>query len=578
MKKYFYLLFLALTSLNLISCSVEEKTVQIQLAETSDVHGAFYDYDFRNGKVQHSSLSRISQYLKETRKELGDNLIYMDNGDILQGQPEVYFFNYMDTAKVHQVARMLNYLGCDATSVGNHDIETGHAVYDKFYGQCIFPVLGANIIDKKTGKPYFQPYKILERSGIKIAIIGMLTPAIPKWLPEILWEGLEFQDMVECAKQWIPEVKKEKPDLIVGLFHSGSDSREETAEGEVLEDASFVVPEKVPGFDIIFYGHDHKNRLEEIVDPEGKTVYCINPDNEAEFLSLAHVTFQLRNGKVVSKEIKPELKDMKDYPVDSDFEKEFAPQKQEAIDYINRKIGKLTKTLYAKEAFIGPCDFLSLIHQLQMDITGAPISITAPLSLNAVIPQGDLTVGDMFNLYRFENYLYTMSLTGQEIKDELEMSYASWTNIMKSANDDLLLLNKDASDDQHLGFKNFYFNFDTAAGINYTVDVTKPNGEKVNIISLSDGTPFDLTKRYNVAINSYRGNGGGDLLTKGAGLTKEEILKRIVKSTDKDLRYYLIKHIEEQKVVTPPHMNNWKFIPESWTIPAGKKNLKELFN
>ena len=567
----------AAIALAFTSCVAEEHTVHLQLVETSDVHGAFYDYNFRNGEVQHTGLSRISSYLKENRDSLGDRLIYMDNGDILQGQSEVYFFNYMDTVKIHPVARMLDYMDCQVSSVGNHDVETGHAVYDKFFSQMNHPTLGANIIDKKTGKPYLTPYVILEREGVKIAVLGMLTPAIPKWLPEVLWEGLEFQDMRECARQWIPVIQKENPDIIVGLFHSGADSQKDTAEGEALEDASLIVPAEVPGFDIIFYGHDHTNRYEEVTDPEGHKVICMNPANEGKYLSIADITVTKKGSTLISKEIKGEVKDMNDYAVDADFEKTFAPDKERALGFIDEKIGTLTEGLDAKEAFVGPCKFLSLIHQLQMDLTGAPISITAPLSLNAVIPAGELTVGMMFNLYRFENYLYTMKLTGKMIRDELEMSYDQWVGQMSSPADDLLLLNKDLGDDQHLGFKNFYFNFDTAAGINYTVDVTKPAGEKVTITALTDGTPFDLNKEYLVAINSYRGNGGGDLLTKGAGLTKDEINQRIVKSTDKDLRYYLINKIKEQKTVTPPDMQNWRFIPENLVKPAAARNLKELF-
>lgn len=573
--KYTKFALLSFILIAFCACSQHTETVRIRLVETSDVHGAFYDYDFRSGEVQHSGLSRISQYLKESRDSLGENVIYLDNGDILQGQSEVYFFNYIDTTGVHQVAKMLDYMGCNAYSAGNHDIETGHKVYDKFFSECKFPVLGANIIDKRTGNPYLKPYTIIERDGIKIAIIGMITPAIPKWLPEVLWENLEFQDMIECAQKWMKEVQKEKPDLIVGLFHSGADSSD-SDEG-VVEDASLIVPKKVSGFDIIFYGHDHTNKVEEIQDPSGNTVYCLNPANEGKFISVADIEFTRTNSKVITKKVNVNVKDMRDYPVDQDFEKTFEPQKKEALNYIDKEIGILTTTLDAKPGFVGPCGFLNLIHQLQMELTGAPISISAPLSMSAVIPAGKLKVGDMFNLYRFENYLYTMRLTGQEIKDELEMSYAAWTNQMKSAKDDLLLLNKDAGDDQHLGFKNFYFNFDSAAGINYTVDVTKPEGQKITITTLTDGTPFDLKKEYMVAINSYRGNGGGDLLTKGAKIKKEEITKRIVKSTDKDLRYYLIQLIEKNGSVTPPTMNNWKFIPEDWAKPAAERNMKQLF-
>ena len=184
-------------------------------------------------------------------------------------------------------------------------------------------------------------------------------------------------------------------------------------------------------------------------------------------------------------------------------------------------------------------------------------------------------MSDMFNLYKYENMLYVMELSGKEIKNFLEMSYAIWTNQMKSASDHLLLLNE--KDNGFGRFKNPSFNFDSAAGIIYTVDVTKPQGEKISIKSLADGRAFDMNKTYRVAVNSYRGNGGGDLLTKGAGIPKAELAKRIVFSTDKDLRYYLMKRIEEVKTLHPVALNQWKFIPEAWTEVAAKRDYLLLF-
>ena len=168
-----------------------------------------------------------------------------------------------------------------------------------------------------------------------------------------------------------------------------------------------------------------------------------------------------------------------------------------------------------------------------------------------------------------------MELTGKEIKGFLEMSYTLWTNQMHSPDDHLMLFNEE---DKGFGrFKNPSFNFDSAAGIIYTVDVTKPQGEKIRIERMASGEPFDMNKVYRVAVNSYRGNGGGDLLTKGAGIPKTELAKRIVYSTDKDLRFYLMKRIEEVKVLDPKPLNQWKFIPEEWTIPASKRDYDILF-
>ena len=146
---------------------------------------------------------------------------------------------------------------------------------------------------------------------------------------------------------------------------------------------------------------------------------------------------------------------------------------------------------------------------------------------------------------------------------------------MTSPDDHLLLLNE--KDNGFGRFRNPSFNFDSAAGIIYTVDVTKPYGKRIAIERMADGKPFEMDKQYRVAVNSYRGNGGGDLLTKGAGIPKAELAKRIVFSTDKDLRYYLMQYIEQKKVIEPRALGQWKFIPEEWAVPASKRDYEFLF-
>ncbi len=122
-----------------------------------------------------------------------------------------------------------------------------------------------------------------------------------------------------------------------------------------------------------------------------------------------------------------------------------------------------------------------------------------------------------------------------------------------------------------------YYNFESAAGIDYVVDVTKPIGERVTIKSFSNGNPFDLNTKYKVAVNSYRGNGGGGHLTRGAKIPQEELSNRIINSTEKDLRFYLMKWIEKEKLVTPKLIGNWKVVPENFWQAGKQKDYQILF-
>jgi 2',3'-cyclic-nucleotide 2'-phosphodiesterase/3'-nucleotidase len=552
------------------------RTVELKLVETTDVHGAFYPYDFLTKHEAKGSLARLASYLQEQRAQYGQNLLLLDNGDILQGQPTAYYYNFEDTTSTHLVADMLNYLRYDAGNMGNHDVETGHAVYDRWIGQCRFPILGANILRNADDQPYLPPYQILERDGVKIAVLGMITPAIPSWLPERLWSGLHFEDMVTCARKWVKVIQeKEQPDVMVGLFHSGKGSN---VLGGVVENASLDVAREVPGFDVVLTGHDHTRNLERIANVAGDSVWIVNPANRALYVGDVSLRLQLKKGKVVKKELTGRLQSLMDYPVDEAFMLTFSPQYEAVSQYVKRRIGTMSSTISAQEAFFGPSAFIDLIHTLQLNISGAEISFCAPLSWNAEIKAGEITVADMFNLYKFENMLYVMRLTGREIKNYLEMSYGMWVNQMQGPDDHLLLLDEQAgSDEKGYRFKYYTFNFDSAAGIQYTVDVTKPVGERIHITAMADGTPFDLDREYRVALNSYRGNGGGDLLVQGAGIPKAELPGRMISATDKDLRYYLIEYIQQHPDLHPEPLNQWRFVPEEWAQPAAERDSRMMF-
>lgn len=555
----------------------KKETVTLHIIETSDVHGCFFPWDFINKQPMKGTLARLSTYVSNVRRENPDGVILLENGDILQGQPINYFYNYINTEKTNIAAQCINYLKYDAQNWGNHDTETGHPCYDKWGKEVNAPVLGANVIDRKTGKPYLKPYTIIERQGIRVAIIGMITPAIPNWLTEDLWSGLEFQDMVACARQWMETVKKEeKPDLIIGLFHAGLNGGISTAGYE--EDASERVAKEVPGFDAVLFGHDHRVYNGRVLNTENKEVVLCNPASNAQNAVDLTVTITRDGKKIVSKTVERNIIDIRDMDIDAGFMEHFAKDIEEVKQWADRKIGTTDKTITTRDCFFGSSAFTDLVHNLQMSITGADISFNAPLTFNTTLAKGDITVADMFKLYKFENQLYTMMLSGEEVKKHLEMSYDMWVNTMTSPDDHIMMIdNTSTGDNQRSGFKNMTFNFDSAAGIIYTVDVTKPYGQKVNIISMADGTPFDQKKMYKVAVNSYRGNGGGELLTRGAGIPKEKLEERIIARTEHDQRWYLMKEIERLGTISPEPNGNWQFTPEEWTKPAIERDRRLIF-
>ena len=565
------------------------QTITVKIIETSDVHGAIFPYDLKENKETNSSLARVTTYLKEQCADTNQIVFLLDNGDILQGDPVVYYYNFEKTDTIHLYADVMNYMKYDAGTVGNHDIETGHDVYDKFNTEINFPWLAANAINTTINESYFKPYTTIERGGVKIAVLGLITPAIPQWLPEKIWAGMRFDDMVETAQKWVKKIREtEQPDLMIGLFHAGvdytyNDQNENTYKNE---NAAKLVAKKVDGLDVVFVGHDHAGWNTKTKSPSGKDVLILGTTAGARNIAVAN--YVLKYDKVCmiydKKEITGELVDMKNYAPDVEFMNRYKNNFEEAKNYVSRPVGEFSETISSRDAMFGPSKFVDLIHTIQLDLTDADVSFSAPLSFNAKIDKGTVYVKDMFDLYRYENLLYTMELTGQEIKDYLEFSYGNWFNQMKDENDHLLKFKLDESGNIKYSertkspeLEERYYNFESAAGIDYVVDVTKPIGEKITIKNFSNGNPFDLNTKYKVAVNSYRGNGGGGHLTRGAKIPQEELSNRVINSTEKDLRFYLMKWIEKEKLVTPKLMGNWKVVPENYWQAGKLKDYQLLF-
>ena len=559
---------------------MEEEKRKVRIIFTSDVHGNYFPFDFRHTRWGKGSLQRVYAYVAQECQRRPGSTILIDGGDILQGEPTSYYFNFISKSKSHRVADFCNFIGYDVAVIGNHDLETGHAVFDKFVADCNYPILGANAVDVHTGQPYFQPYTMLYRSSVKIAVIGFITPAIPHWIPETVWHDIHFEDIKESAAKWVQKVKEEEaPDFIIGLLHSGMD--EGIITDEYRENATRETASSVDGFDLILYGHDHASNIEMIENPSGKKILCINPGSYAHNVAQINIEFTLDADKhVIGHTMHSKLHYIGTVrnQHSQTFRNHFFRDYQNVSRYAAEQLGEFHSDLRIIDAYFGSSSYIDLIQQLQLKVSNANISFAAPLFFNAVIKAGSVKISDMFNIYRFEDKLYVVKLYGHEIKNYLEMSYAAWINQMTSEDDALLQTCPMKSNPNRTGFKNFIFNFDSAAGICYDVDVRQTDGQRITIKHMTDGTPFDPDRLYTCAMTAYRANGGGELLTKGAGLTKEEIDARIVSTTEHDIRYYLMEYIREQKEIYPAQMNHWKFIPEDWVAKAKAREIEQLFS
>lgn len=525
--------------------SLADGEYRVTVCSTTDVHGAYFDSSYVDNVAVKTSLAQVSSYLKELR-ESGVQPVLIDAGDHLQGDNAAYYFNYVETTLAHVYPRIAAYLGYDAVVVGNHDIETGHDVYDRIVRELNVPYLAANAAfdrdengtadmdenpkNTAVSDSYFLPYCTVERGGVKVAVIGMTNGNMKSWLSSTAWHGIDFQVISDIAQALVDQViAREKPQLVVLAVHSGTGADQPDRENE----AQYLAA-SLRGVDLVLNGHDHRPLAREVENAHGGSVVLLDAGSKAVVVGQADFTLTVKNGKVVAKAVDYKLVPMDKYPADPAYSATFRSDFEAVKAFARRPIGRLSEDIFLADALDGPSSYIDLVQTVQLASTGADISFAAPLSNSGVVPKGVIEFQDLVSIYKFENQLYVVELTGQQVKDYLEYSYDNWVNRSGPS-----------------------YNWDSADGIRYEVSKSAPAGQRVKILSMNDGTAFDPGKTYKVAMTSYRASGGGDLLRNGA---KVDPASLTVLEKLKDIRSLIGDYIASREEIVPEVASNWKFV------------------
>ncbi|HED10948.1 MAG TPA: bifunctional metallophosphatase/5'-nucleotidase [Caldithrix abyssi] len=540
--RFFVFLFFLTASL------LAQRADTLYILQTTDVHGNIYPYDyFTDTPDSTRGLAKIYSKVVEYRQN-HKNVLLVDCGDLIQGTPLVAYFNKHSQGLPHPMILTMNYMKYDAFAVGNHDIEQSLFVYNRAENESRFIWLSANSV-MEDGGTYFKPYTVIERNGIKVGIIGLTTPGIPMWLDEELYPGITWQDMVTRARIFAKELRPQV-DVLIGIFHAGFNAgysqKQSEAAGIPNENASGLVAEQIPEFDAVFAGHSHRPGPMKAGKKNArsfgkKETLRLNAGFWAKNLGVARfIIHDDKSGRHITGK-SAWLEPMAPVPADKAILQLTRPYHEKTRDYINTRIGVLKTTLDARESRIKDTALMDLINAAQLDYSGADISFAASFNPGFQLPPGPLRVKDVFAMYQYENFLYTLKMTGQQIKDFLE--YSSRYYDYKDG--------KVVTATEWPGF-----NYDMAAGLRYEIDVRKPVGKR--IINMEDmrGRPFDLNKTYTVAMNSYRASGGGGHMVY-AHASKAPVIKK----SNEDMRNILQQYIEKKKIIDIRPDNNWKVLP-----------------
>ncbi|WP_066373869.1 bifunctional metallophosphatase/5'-nucleotidase [Herbidospora mongoliensis] len=504
--------------------------VKVTIMASSDIHGNALNWDyFKNAEYDDSAhndvgLAKISTLVNQIRQDRGeDRTLLFDSGDTIQGTPLAYYYAKVEpiteTRETHPIAKAMNAIGYDAVTLGNHEFNYGIPLLAEWVKQMKAPVLAANAVSAKNGKPAYEPYIIKtmkvrgQASPIKVGVLGLTNPGSAIWDKANVEGQLKFLDLVETARKYVPIMRNKGADVVLVTAHAGDNGLSSYGTELPVENASALVAQQVPGIDAVLFGHAHNDVPQRFVTniATGKQVLLTEPGRWGQRLSVVDFTLtKIRRGWEVTAKASTTL-NANTVAEDPKIVELMKEQHDTTVGYVNQVVAQSKEQLAAVESPYKDTPILDYIQKVQTDVVTAAIagtpdaalpvlSIVAPFSRSAVFPAGPVSVRDMAGLYVYDNTLLGIKLTGAQVKDFLEYSAKYFAQVAPGAPINLATLtNAGGTPD---------YNYDQLSGVDYDVDISQPVGSR--IVGLSyNGSPVAADQQFVVAINNYRQSGGG---------------------------------------------------------------------
>lgn len=532
-------------------------TMDLQILATSDTHGKFVAWDYAADKADTSgSVAQQTTAIKERRTA---TTLVVDAGDTIQGNSADLFLK----DDLHPMVAAQNAIGYDIWTLGNHEFNYGMDTLYKIMGQQKAKVLAGNVYSPE-GKPLADGYTIIEKQGVKIGIVGMVTPNITRWDSANL-AGWTVTNPVDESRKIVDAIK-DKVDVLIGVMHMDPEA-EYDVYGSGVRDVANACPE----FAAIVGGHGHRA----VAGEEINGVLVV--ENKANGATMAELHLNLKrhlNGKWTVENRSSELIDIKTYAEDPEVAALLASYDTRAKDDAHTVIGELRGGPLAPEneipnlpqPMVEDTALLDFINEVQLYYSGAKVAATAMTSMTSNVREGTIRKCDTANIYTYANTLYKMEMTGAQLREYMEWSaafYETWK-----------------PGDLTIAFvpSTRYYQYDVFSGVNYKINISKEPGSRIEDLTWPDGTPVKDTDVFPVAVNNYRAN--TQLLAEGqvypAGFEKPKLLEIDVRGELGGVREMLGEYIRTVKggVITPDVDHNWKLVGNDWDAAKHAKAVE----
>lgn len=521
--------------------SFAPERVQITILGTTDLHGNINPIDYYTNKPDNRGLAKVATLINRVRKEQPNTLL-VDSGDTIQGSPLSSFHSRKNNVRTDPMMLVMNSLNYDAMAVGNHEYNFGLKVLEKARGEAKFPWLSGNTYEKGTDRTHYKPYVVKDVAGVKIGILGLTTPGVPYWDNPPNYAGLEFRNPVPEARKWVQALRtQEKVDVVVIAMHMGLGEDLRTGEastGQIPhENEAVTIAKEVPGVDVIFMGHTHRDTPALYING----VLLTQANHWGRHLARADLYLQKEPSgwRVYAKSARTIPADDRVEP-DPAVVKLAEPYDRQTQEWLERVVAESPEDLTAEEARFRDTAILDLVQKVQLEAGKADVSMVASFNQNARIAKGPVTVRDVTELYVYENTLAVLEITGQQLKDALEHS-AKYYKPYESGKSLRELIDE----------KIPAYNFDIAEGVTYDLDISKPIGSRIQNLRFK-GQPLAPTRKLRLATNNYRVNGGG-------GYTMYKNAPVVYRSSE-EIRELMVDWLERNKTVPVTANNNWRIV------------------
>lgn len=465
----------------------ESKTVTI--LQTSDLHGMVNPYDYASDKVSKTSLAHAATVIKAERSK-DPNLLLLDTGDTTQANYIQEFLN----ENPNPIIGALNYLDYDAWTLGNHEFNFGFSYVTKEISEFEGVTLAGNIY-KADGSRWIDAYHIFDVDGVKVAVFGIDAPHIPQWekADPAHYDNMTFTSPMEETGKILKELDG-KADVVIGSIHYG-------LEGEYGTEGVRALAETYGDrIDALLIGHAHA-----VVDETIGGIPVLEPGSNGQYVSKVTITLTgSGSGWTVDKSATTgELLDCSAVTPDADFLAEFKSLHEKSLAMASREVGQVGKTFLdpvellpgIPNAIIQDNPVIDLINKVQMEQTGADVSLAALFDSSSNLEAGPFLHRDSVKIYKYDNTLFAVKVTGKQLKAIMERQAGGFFNQYQSG-DVTVSFNPNIR----------MYNYDEFAGVNYEIDISKPEGQRIQNVTYQ-GKPLSDTQTLVLALNNYRYGG-----------------------------------------------------------------------